>query len=839
MPWKVGDRIRHRFNHDLGPGLVRAIEGRTIVALFPASDSVLRLAADSDAIEPLPLAPGMRVLVVDSREEAVVAERAAGGRVRLGDGRVLHESRLWPLPAAEGPVERLVRGDVDSLESFSLRLDALHLAAIREASGLGSFLGGRIRLFPHQLYAAQRATRSDPVRWLFADEVGLGKTVEACLVLDHLLRTGRADRTLVVAPETLTIQWLGELWRKYHQVFVLLDDERLVDVEKVYGPGFNPFEAHRRVVVGSGFLRDRPWLTQRAVEAGVDLLIVDEAHHLRRPPGHPGNRVYRAIQPIAALGRHVLLLTATPLEQDAFGFFRLLQLLRPEEFPADDTIAARLERREPLPPCTSATSRSDVGGLPPRRPAPVDLGADDGWSALDDLERRITLLPHGDPLARRRKLALLRRAHSSGAAFEALAGANEADAVGAARKSVETDPRLAWLARQAVAWNRAGDKTLVFAAWRETLESIRAALDRRAHLRVGVFHEDLSPVQRDIEVARFRLADGPSLLVSTECGGEGRNFEFCTRLVLFDLPWSPLVVEQRIGRLDRIGRELPAEIVYFLPRSRFGRAAVAFYEDLGVFRRPIAGVERELAGSEAALERLALAPDEEPGRLLEEIARETDRSSQRIREAALHELHREPYRAALAQSILSRVPPDLESLTAEVVLGFADVVGLRVEEHRGGTRHSIELAHDARVHGLPGVAPGASFVGSFDREHAVSDESIDFFAAGHPLVEGVLAHLDEAPLGRVGLLELRGEGETGFGLLALYKQGAAFEAVAVDAEGRRRPDWAERLSRRPLRSRRVDPRSLSEAPGWADLVRSLAAHLPDREPPVAVALFRF
>ncbi|NIM02248.1 MAG: RNA polymerase-associated protein RapA, partial [Acidobacteria bacterium] len=100
------------------------------------------------------------------------------------------------------------------------------------------------------LYAAESATRAPLVRWLLADEVGLGKTVEACLILNHLLRTGRADRTLVVAPETLTVQWLGELWRKYHQVFVLLDDKRLADVEKDYGPGFNPFDAHRRVVLG-------------------------------------------------------------------------------------------------------------------------------------------------------------------------------------------------------------------------------------------------------------------------------------------------------------------------------------------------------------------------------------------------------------------------------------------------------------------------------------------------------------------------------------------------------------------------------------------------------------
>ncbi len=139
-------------------------------------------------------------------------------------------------------VERLARLDLDPVEDLALRLDALHLAERREADGLGSFLGGRIQLFPHQLHAAERASATDPVRWLLADEVGLGKTIEACLVLSRLLRTGRAERCLVVAPETLTVQWLGELWRKYHQVFVLLDEARLTDVARDYGQGMNPFD---------------------------------------------------------------------------------------------------------------------------------------------------------------------------------------------------------------------------------------------------------------------------------------------------------------------------------------------------------------------------------------------------------------------------------------------------------------------------------------------------------------------------------------------------------------------------------------------------------------------
>jgi len=835
--WKPGDRLRHRFNPDLGPGLVEAVDGRTLVVRFPDADESLRIAADSGAIRPLEFSVGSQALLRSSGETVCIDELPEPGRVRLGDGREVDEQELWPVQIGESPFERLAIGEIDSLEQLSLRLDALHLAAVREADGLGSFLGGRIRLFPHQLHVAEAATRTDPVRWLLADEVGLGKTVEACLVLNHLMRTGRAESTLVVAPDTLTVQWLGELWRKYHQVFVLLDDRRLTDVEKVYGPGFNPFEAHRQVVVGAEFLRERRRLIEQAVEAGIDLLIVDEAHHLRRPPGHPGNADYRAIEPIAALGRHVLLLSATPLDEDAHGFFRLLQLLRPEEFPADAAVEARVDSDEALPPCTSATRRVDIGGLPPRQPQPVDL--DDDWGALRKLESALRAQPAADPLARRNKARRIRRALASGAAFAELLDAGDESMLALARKADRTDPRMAWLASAGQNWHRAGDKTLVFVAHRETLELIRAAMSRRAQIRVGVFHEDLSPGQRDIEVAQFRLPAGPSMLVSTECGGEGRNFEFCTRLVLFDMPWNPMAVEQRIGRLDRIGRTRPVEILYPRPPHGVGARVAELYEALGVFRHPLGGIERELAAVESAVEKLALTEGELPdASVFREILAEAETAQDRVRTAAHHELHRDPFRPEMEETILARVPTELDELTRDVILAAADHLGLHVEEHRDGTRHSIELGTGARLPSLPGVAPGASFLGTFEREEAVRDEDIDFFASGHPLVEGILAWLEDTADGRVGLLHASGHGEEGFGLVAVYKQGPHFEAVAVDATGVEKPEWARLLMTRPLRSRRTKAEAWTAQPGWPDLIRNMARHLESRGRPTLLAAFR-
>lgn len=222
-PWKPGDRLTHRDNPALGAGRVIHVDGRILEVEFPLAGPPLRLAADSPALEPFRLSPGQRVRSLAERGSFVVAELVGDDRVRLTDGTLRAAADLWPETDAGDLLDRLAAQDLDPIEDVALRVEALRLAQLREAGGLGSFLGGRIRLFPHQLHVAEHATAADPVRWLLADEVGLGKTVEACLILNHLVRTRRVERCLVVAPHTLTVQWLGELWRKYHQVFVLLD----------------------------------------------------------------------------------------------------------------------------------------------------------------------------------------------------------------------------------------------------------------------------------------------------------------------------------------------------------------------------------------------------------------------------------------------------------------------------------------------------------------------------------------------------------------------------------------------------------------------------------------
>ena len=269
----------HPYNPELGIGRVLEVDGRFLQVHFPASERELRMAAEGSGLERLVLAPGAPARL-EATGEVVQIAAAIGHRYRLTDGREFDDAELWPLDVGQTPLDRLADLRLDPPASFANRIAGLRLQELREAGGLGSFLGGRIELFPHQLHTALTAVRADPVRWLLADEVGLGKTIEACLILGALVRTRRASSALVIAPGTLVVQWLGELYRKFHQVFVLLDRERIESVASDFGEDVNPFEVHPFGVIEHELLGSDSRLLALARKAELELVVVDEAHRL-------------------------------------------------------------------------------------------------------------------------------------------------------------------------------------------------------------------------------------------------------------------------------------------------------------------------------------------------------------------------------------------------------------------------------------------------------------------------------------------------------------------------------------------------------------------------------
>ena len=799
LPFRAGDRLVHAFNPDLGPGKVEEASGRRVTVLFPRDGTRLTFSSTDTALRPLVLGPGLAVRVEATGKESRIVERipgAPGGSPswRLAGGEVVPDEELWPMELPADPVERLAALQIDRGAAFRNRLDGVLLARTRTARGLGSFLGGRIALVPHQLHVAERATAADPVRWLLADEVGLGKTVEACLILSRLLRTNRADRAAVVAPSTLTIQWLGELYRKFHQTFVLLDAKRREDVAKEHGEEFNPFEAHRHMVVPLEDLEADPALAARAAAAGLDLLVVDEAHRLERGRGDQGNAAYRAIAPLAAAARHLLLLSATPLEADAHGFFRLLELVRPDAYRSEEDFLSALAEGRSLPPCTSATRRVDIGGLPPRVSLPVEL----------------PVLP-------------------------------ESDGLSGDRRDLD-DPRVEWLVARAAAFARGGaeeGKSLVFCHERDTLAALKEALESATRRRVAVFHEELTPERRDLEVAEFRRPDGPLFLIATECGGEGRNFEFCRRLVLFDLPDDPASVEQRIGRLDRISRKSPVEIVYFRPPSGFGARLVELYEEIGLFREPLGGLEHSLASVEAAIAKARRLDRLGKGKLdVEGLAREVREAATARASGIYHHLHAGGYQPGMAEGILSRVPGHLDEAMERFVLEACHLYGFDTADRPGKSTWYVEFGGEAILEHLPGVPGGSRFLGTFSRDEAVVREELDFFASGHALVEGIFQELEDGSRGRAGIVKLPKAGEEAAGVLVVHGAAASPKASFVDLAGNDRPDLCDKVLRHRGNLRGMKPEEwFASLPGrageprnWPKLLRSLVGRIPRPSP---------
>jgi ATP-dependent helicase HepA len=767
-----GDKILHPYNRELGPGRVEAVTAQRLTVHFPRTGDTLQFSAANHPLVPLAMQPGA-------------------------------DPDQWLEDYHEDMVERLARLEVDRLAAFRNHVEALRLMRLREARGLGSFLGGRIELFPHQIHVAEAAARRTPVRWLLADEVGLGKTVEACLVLNHLVRTGEAESALVIAPRSLVVQWLGELWRKFHQVFVLIDRDRREDVRREKGPGFNPFDVYDRGVVALEDLVEDASLARLAHAAAPDLLVVDEAHRLRRRRGTAGSPEYRAVAPLCERSENVLLLSATPLEADVHGFFRLLQLLRPEELTSLEEFERDLAEGRPLPPCTSSTNRRDVGGLPPRVPVPVDL------PPFPEREKREleTLSQPADNAARRAERL-------------------ERFARVLAEPLGHDDPRIAWLGAEAKKWAKRGEKALVFVSERQALTVLKKELEYHTSRRVAVFHEDLSPAQRDLEVARFAEDDGPHVLIATESGGEGRNFQFARRLVLFDLPWNPVLVEQRIGRLDRIYRRLPVEIVYFRPAEGFGAELAKLYEALGVFRAPLGGLDRALGH---VVEAIRDALDGPGGNLdIGAVVAETSEARERVAAAVYHHLHAERYRPELAEEVLARIPGDLERRTAGVVLEACRQFGFEMEPKAGKAAWYLEFGGEATVEALHGVPAGSRFLGTFDRAEAVRREQLDFFASGHPLVEGILGEYADGTTGQVALLELPGTDREQVGVLVGAKDGPETRWTFVDLDGRERPELADGILDAEVL--REIPAAAWSVPDWGEKVRSAAAavDLPGR-----------
>src|SRR6266568_631958 len=552
MRWEPGMKVVHRAQRGWGVGIIVQVgdDGRRLAVRFAGRDGVTVVSGRDPALTAVPL---------DTPIEEV---------------------------GATGPLDKLAAGQAGGASSFRLRAQVARLEALRRADSLGALLSSRVHVLPHQVGAAGRILADRSPRFVLADEVGLGKTVEAGLVFAGLRQLGIAQRVLVIVPEHLAFQWLAELFHKFNALFTLLTAERIAELG-------GPEAALARsplAIVSLERLREDAELVDAACELPLDLVIVDEAHHLA------DDALHDAVEPIAKASFGLLLLTATPVRLDPREYFRLLGLVEPVPTASLEAFLERLARHERhaevarnlLAGGDAAEARQKLAQLEPEDPFFVDDGEPVGRDAL---------LAH---LADRYSLSarLIRNRRVKVGAFTERVLRREDVPAGA--KLEATAALCARLAGE-------GEKVLVFGADRDALAALRTAI---AHAgREALVYDDAETIEaRDRLVARFRDPEGPMVLLSGEAGGEGRNFQFAHHLVCVDLPDSPLALEQRIGRLDRLGQTQPVEIHVLAEPGEEAFLADLYQREIGIFEEPVGGLDAVLASLPQELSTLREKP---------------------------------------------------------------------------------------------------------------------------------------------------------------------------------------------------------------------------------------
>ncbi len=684
-------------------------------------------------------------------------------------GSQLPESQVSDRLSLQGPQDRLLAGRFDASSAFALRRRTLELLHRSRKSPVRGFVGGRIDLIPHQLYIAQEVTRRHAPRVMLSDEVGLGKTIEACLILHRLLLSGRSHRVLVLVPESLVHQWFVEMLRRFNIWLNIFDAERCASIE-AGEPGANPFLDDQLVITSVGFLSGDPRRAELAVASGWDVLVVDEAHHLEWSEANP-SREYQVVEQLSRHAAGLLLLTATPEQLGVESHFARLRLLDPDRYRDLAAFQAESEGYKTTAEIAeklrgnAATTQKDIDDLRrmlkhdsqlEKRLAELEKGNAEARLAL--MEQLLDLHGPGRVLFRNRRAGMKgfpkRMAHLAKLSptqdaehwLDRVSTEFAEDAGDLRLQSfpdLARDPRVLWLVE--LLRKLDSQKILLISRTIEKVEALDAALRRHLAVKTGIFHEGLTLVQRDRNAAWFAEPDGARVLLCSEIGSEGRNFQFAQHLILFDLPLNPELLEQRIGRLDRIGQTADIQIhIPYLAQSPQEVLARWYHEGLNAFESNVEGGNELLRQFGRAVHDLALefpVADHEAARheladllMKTKVARQEMKRRLELGRDRLLEMN--SFRPATAQRIIGEIQqqdrqPDLENY----MLGIFDHFGVQVEELAPRT---WGLNPDGVVTESFPSMPAEGMIATCDRHRALSREDVGFLTWDHPMVTGAM-----------------------------------------------------------------------------------------------------
>lgn len=593
--WKANQRIVSRTEPSLGLGVILRVNNQKnlIEVSFDRSGDIRRYSTKGNALQRFRLKVGQTAYTQEG-ESFVVSGIEERDDLILYQGDDDFEVWEWDLDdniEDQGVVEQLTGGVLTHHETFELRKQAWEIRGNSYSTMIRGLVGPKVTPLPHQLYVAHEVCQQENPRVLLADEVGLGKTIEAGLIFSSLRALGRAERVLIVVPESLKHQWLAEMFRRFNELFTILDEERCLEDEASQQK--SPFSINQKVLCSMDFFMEQTNRLEQASSVNWDLIIVDEAHHLRWNEDDPGAE-WMITEALSEACRALLFLTATPRLYGLESQFGLLTLADSGNFSnfskfQDDVLhmrkVAELAQKVHDNKLTKKVL-TDLHDLFPEDEGMQKQLSEDPKSLDRDKLLRSLIDRHGTgrifyrnrrerlegfPTRNLRDIVLSStdcykngikeidpKEISNELLFDITTG-NTIELLPS--EEWHNTPRANWLREFASKLGK--EKALVICSSAEQVLDLSEYMEDLKGIKISVFHEHLSIVERDQQAARFADPAGSQLLLCSEIGGEGRNFQFASRLVLYDLPGHPDLVEQRIGRLDRIGQGSDIEI--FVP----------------------------------------------------------------------------------------------------------------------------------------------------------------------------------------------------------------------------------------------------------------------------------
>ena len=797
---QLGQRWISEMEPELGLGRLVEVSGKRIRICFEGSDCTRQYLLGAAPLRRVRYALGDTIISLNNQKLTVIrVEEQDGLLVYHGDHSSLHETELAHHMGFTSPKDRMAAGVFSSLDDFDLRYDA-HLARHDlDSSDILGFTGGRVDLIPHQFYIASEVSNRHIPRVLLADETGLGKTIEACLIIHRLLLCERIGRVLILLPESLIHQWFVELYRRFNLVFRIVDHEHCRSWEEAHLKG-NPFEDDQLILCSLDFAVLHKKRQHQIIDASWDMVVVDEAHHLAREKGD-------ALGFLSRLGDErtgMLLLSATPEQLGRESHFALLRLLDPARYPDFESylaetetycqIAFRIEQlfenedsdteiRRILDThgpgrAVFRNTRATISGFPRRRgilyPLDHDQNQDQDESQNQDIYQNQT---------QNQTQNLDRNQGHQGLNQAPLANSEPEPLQGSAQKPFGENKGFSSVFngyRAKAEWlvqflkKVPGEKVLVICSSRDQAVFLNRILKQKMNIKIALFHEKMSLIERDRKAAWFSQEGGARLLISSEIGSEGRNFQFARHLVMGDLPLNPELLEQRIGRLDRIGqtREIFIHVPY-LSKSPEEALARWYQHGTGIFEKNVSGIhlvgirfEERLAHILARFQGLAPFPEKDLSQLIRETRIFTQGLGDELAKGKDRLLELASFRPGKTDRLLRDIRlADEDGEFEALMLAFLDHFEIEVEEVSSRIyRLGFTDLGGTKVP-LPIMKRNPVFV-TFDRKLALVREDLEFLSRDHPMVMGSLDLFFAEGGGEAGNTALADlEGTEGAGIL--------------------------------------------------------------------------